>query len=622
MGTVAGVATRRYHGLLTVARHPPVDRTVLLSKLEESLALPEGVVDLSTTQYPGTVHPAGYRHLDSFCLAPFPTWTWEVDGLRLEKTVFLVHGRSTVVVQYRTERACTLRVRPFVAFRDFHALTRENPSFDERTRESTWGRTRAVRIRPYATLPGLCLQHNGQPAGERALWYRDVEYLEELARGLDFREDLYGMAPVTFDLRPGEPGWMVATTHEEDAFDAHRIATLEAAERSRRRKTAVDPSLDRLDAAADAFLVRRADGSPTIIAGYPWFADWGRDTMIALPGLLLARGLLDDARDVLAGFLAHLDRGIIPNRFADGEEAPEYNTADATLWLFRAVDAYARAGGDPGFVRDVFYPRAKDILAWHERGTHYGIHVDPADGLLVAGGPGTQLTWMDARVGDWVVTPRHGKPVEINALYYNALRFVESLATELGDEREAHACGMAADRLRASFLRLFWDGTRDCLFDVVHDTGPDRRLRPNQIFAVSLPRSMLSPAQMKQVVRAVEGALLTPYGLRTLAPGEAEYRPHYRGNPRERDGAYHQGTVWPWLLGPFVTAYLRAFGRTDENFQHCRALLADLERHLGEACLGTVSEVFDGDPPHTAGGACAQAWSVGELYRVLASELR
>jgi predicted glycogen debranching enzyme len=380
--------------------------------------------------------------------------------------------------------------------------------------------------------------------------------------------------------------------------------------------------LARFAAAADQFVVRRADGSPTIIAGYPWFADWGRDTMIALPGLLLARGLLDEARDVLAGFLAHLDRGIIPNRFSDGGEPPEYNTADATLWLFRAVDAYARAGGDPAFVRDVFYPRAKDILAWHERGTHHGIRVDPADGLLVAGGPGTQLTWMDARVDGRVVTPRHGKPVEINALYYDALRFVESLASEVGDESEARACGLAAGRLRDSFLRLFWDGARECLFDVVRDEGPDRRLRPNQIFAVSLPRTMLSPAQMKQVVRAVEGALLTPYGLRTLAPAEAEYHPRYRGSPGERDGAYHQGTAWPWLLGPFVTAYLRAFGRTEENFQRCRALLTGLERHLGEACLGTVSEVFDGDPPHTPGGASAQAWSVGELYRVLACELR
>jgi predicted glycogen debranching enzyme len=622
MGTVAGVATRRYHGLLTVARHPPVDRTVILSKLEESLVLPDGVVDLATTQYPGIVHPAGFRHLESFCLAPFPTWTWEVNGLRLEKTLFLVHGRATVVVQYRAQAGCSLRVRPFVAFRDFHALTRENPSFDPRTRESTLHGTGTVRIRPYATLPALYLHYSGQPAGEPSFWYRDVEYLEELARGLDFREDLYGMAPVRFDLRPGQPGWIVATIHDEDAFDAARVVELESAERSRRRPRAHDPLLARLDAAADSFLVRRADGSPTIIAGYPWFADWGRDTMIALPGLLLARGLLDEARDVLAGFLAHMDRGIIPNRFADGLEPPEYNTADGTLWLFRSVEAYAEAGGDRGFVRDVFYPRAKESLEWHARGTHYGIRVDPSDGLLVAGDPGSQLTWMDARVGDRVVTPRHGKPVEINALYFNALRFVESLAAELGDEGEARACRAAADRLQGSFLRLYWDARRECLFDVVHDSGPDGRMRPNQIFAVSLPRSMLSAAQMQRVVRAVEKALLTPYGLRTLAPDEAEYHPHYRGSMRERDGAYHQGTVWPWLLGPFVTAYLRAFGSTHENIAHCRGLVAGLERHLGEACLGTVSEIFDGDPPHAPGGSCAQAWSVGELYRVLACELR
>jgi predicted glycogen debranching enzyme len=367
--------------------------------------------------------------------------------------------------------------------------------------------------------------------------------------------------------------------------------------------------------------VRRADGSPTIIAGYPWFADWGRDAMISLPGLLLTRGLLDEARDVLAGFLARLDRGIIPNRFADGGEPPEYNTVDATLWLFHAVDAYRRAGGDAGFVHDVFYPRARDILAWHIGGTHHGIHVDPRDGLLVAGGPGTQLTWMDARVGDWIVTPRHGKPVEVNALYYNALRVAEGLAGELRDDGQALAYRGAAERARDAFLRVFWDPARACLFDVVRDEGPDRRLRPNQIFAVSLPHSMLVPAQMQAVVRAVQGALLTPFGLRTLAPDDPEYRAHYRGNPRERDGAYHQGTVWPWLLGPFVTACLRAFGRTPANVVYCRSLLDGLERHLNEACLGTVSEVFDGDPPHAPGGACAQAWSVAEPLRVLATEL-
>jgi predicted glycogen debranching enzyme len=343
--------------------------------------------------------------------------------------------------------------------------------------------------------------------------------------------------------------------------------------------------------------------------------------MIALPGLFLTRGLHREARDVIRAFLERVDQGVIPNRFADRAGEPlEYNTADASLWMFQAARAYAGASGDEAFLRDEFYPAAKSIIGWHDHGTHHGIRVDPSDGLLVSGDPGTQLTWMDARVDGRVVTPRHGKAVEINALYYNALRLMAEWARRF-DPGAAPYYERAAHRVEGSFAAAFWNADRRCLYDVITEAGPDPRLRPNQIFAVSLPFPLLSPPQRKAVVCAVEEHLLTHVGLRTLAPGDPGYAGSYRGGPSVRDGAYHQGTVWPWLLGAFVRAYLHVFGRSPERVAYCRALFRGLELHLGEACLGLVSEVFDADPPFSPGGAPAQAWSVAELLQTLTVDL-
>jgi predicted glycogen debranching enzyme len=342
--------------------------------------------------------------------------------------------------------------------------------------------------------------------------------------------------------------------------------------------------------------------------------------MISVPGLLVARGRVGEARDVVRGFLRHLDRGLVPNRFPDRGERPEYNTVDGTLWLFQAVHAIERAGAGERFVREV-YPAVREIISWHLRGTHHGIRVDPVDGLLVAGEAGTQLTWMDAKVGDWVVTPRHGKPVEVNALWYNALRLAMRWAAEIGHHDDAAEYGVRAARAAASFDRVFWDEERGHLADVVRPDGVDRRLRPNQLLAVSLPFPLLDPARRRAVVTAVSRELLTPCGLRTLAPGEREYQPHYRGDARMRDGAYHQGAVWPWLLGPFVRARLAAFGRTPENLARCRAIVSGLGAHLAEAGLGQVSEILEAEPPFRPVGAPAQAWSVAALLDVLLTDL-
>jgi predicted glycogen debranching enzyme len=616
MGTVAGTSTRRYHGLLVAPLRPPGERHVFLARLEESIVGGGGEIALASNQYPGTLYPEGYRHLSEFRLDPFPIWTYQANGAVLEKRLFLVHGEQTVVVRYRASRPTQLLLRPFLAFRDYHALGRANGDLDPHVGETACAGVRTLAVRPYGQLPELRLHHSGGRFHRDGAWHRDTEYLEELDRGLDFREDLWRMGTLSMDVQPGKDAFLVATLGPWNALDRAAIDRIEEAERARRRPRHPDPFRARLDRAAEQFTVERADGSPTAIAGYPWFTDWGRDTMIALPGLYVARGRLDEARGVIRGFLAHARGGLIPNRFPDRGEIPEYNTVDATLWLFQAVNAYLAAGGDPAFASEV-YPRAREIIGCHAKGTLHGIRVDPQDGLLVAGDEGSQLTWMDAKVGDWVVTPRHGKPVEVNALWYNALRLAALWGRAAGDATGANELEAEAARVSRSFAERFWDPSSGRLFDVLLPGGPDRRMRPNQIFAVSLPFPLLDQQRQRSVVRAVERALLTPVGLRTLAPDEPDYRPRYGGASRERDGAYHQGVVWPWLLGPFVRAYLAAFGRTRHNVAYCRSLLRGLERHMvAEGCLGSISEILEPEPPYKPVGAPAQAWSVAEVLAV------
>jgi predicted glycogen debranching enzyme len=561
--------------------------------------------------------------LIDFRLDPYPVWTWNVAGVRVEKRVFLVDGQNTVVVGYRASHPALLRVAPFLAYRDYHSLAAANGELSGDVVEDAG----VVTVRPYPSLPALRIQHTGGAFVRDGGWYYRTEYREERERGMDYQEDLYRLGTLPLLVGPEDDTWLVASIEPQKGFDPQ---VLEQAARARRLRNehsfrgaaaTVDPLRPRLARAAEAFRVRRADGTPTIIAGSPWFTDWGRDTMISLPGVLLSAGRLDEAKQVIAGFLAHVDRGLIPNRFPDRGETPEYNTVDATLWMFQAVHAYLGAGGDRRFLLDSFYPAAKEIIRWHQRGTHHGIVVDPADGLLIGGDEGTQLTWMDARVDGRVITPRHGKAVEINALWYNALGLMAKWAVLADDPAQAAAYDQLAETAARSFEQSFWNPARGCLYDVIRPGHADARIRPNQIFAVSLPFPLLSPERRAAVVDVVERELLTPFGLRTLAPGEPGYVPHYRGGPAERDGAYHQGTVWPWLLGPFVRALVRVRGRSADTLARGRALLAGLERHLDEACLGHVSEVFDAEPPHRPGGAPAQAWSVAEPLSLLSVEL-
>lgn len=608
--TLPGLNTRRYHGLLVAATKPPVGRMVLLSKLEETLVIDGRRFELSTNRYPGTIHPQGYLYLKQFRQDPFPVFVYQVAGMELEKSVFMVHEENTTVIQYElrgaTQGVCTLELRPLIAFRDYHSTTHENTAIDGSLAIAP-GR---VTCSPYPGCPDLHLAHTPADIRRAGDWYRNFEYTIEEERGLDFREDLFNPMSMTQDLTANPKAAVVASTEPRPVEDVDRLRMSEI----QRRKDigaavpADDSFLQLLVQAADQFIVRRGEGS-TIIAGYPWFSDWGRDTMIALPGLALSTGRYDDARGILLAFAAAVDRGMLPNRFPDAGESPEYNTVDATLWYFEAVRALAAQTRDDGFVRTRLYPVLADIIAWHERGTRYGIHVD-SDGLLLAGEEGVQLTWMDAKVGDWVVTPRIGKPVEIQALWYNALRVMEQLS---GDAHYRELAG----RARESFIRLFWNEATGCLYDVVDGSRRDASIRPNQILAVSLFHSMLSRDQAKSVVAAVEKHLLTPYGLRTLAPSDPQYRGRYEGDAYSRDSAYHQGTVWPWLIGPFLDAYFQANGRSAEASEQASRWLAELRRYIAEEGVGQIPEVFDGDAPHRAGGCMAQAWSVAELLRIV-----
>ena len=590
--TITGLNTRRYHALLTAATRPPVGRMVLLSKLEETLVVDGRRIELSCNRYPGVVHPRGYRYLKEFRQNPFPIFLYEVDGIEIEKSVFMVHGENTTVVEYRASHPCVLELAPLIAFRDYHATTHENGALNPDF-ETTPG---MVTCRPYPGLPALRLAYTSGEVRRTGYWYHNFEYDAERERGLDYREDLFNPLLLRLDLSPSAPAAVIASTEMHSADEAGRLRSAEIV-----RRAAAPPG--------DQFVVRRGNGS-TIIAGYHWFSDWGRDTMISLPGLTLVTGRYEEAKSILLAFAETVDQGMLPNRFPDSGEPPEYNTVDATLWFFEAVRALAARTGDCEFVRVRLYPVLSDIVAWHERGTRYGIRLD-ADGLLHAGEAGTQLTWMDARVGGKAVTPRIGKPVEIQALWYNALRTMEDFARRFGDDMARTHYGELAAQAQAAFTRTFWNDAAGCLFDVVDGESRDGSIRPNQVFAVSLFHSMLPPEKAKLVVEVVERQLLTPYGLRTLSPSDPRYRGRFDGGPESRDGAYHQGTVWPWLIGPYVSAYLRVNGRAAVG------CLEELRRFAADEGLGQIPEVFDGDRPHRPGGCIAQAWSVAELLRVM-----
>ena len=623
-GTVAGLLTRRYHGLLIAALDPPLGRTLLLTKLDEIATVEGRDYSLFANRWAdGGVEPTGFRHLERFRLeGTTPVWTFACADALLEKRVWMEPGANTTYVRYDLARASapiTLRIKAMANYRDHHGSTHAG---DWRMRVES--AEHGLRIVAFDGATPLHVLSTGAEVVTDHTWYRGYFLAMEDYRGLDARDDHLYAGRFHTQLDPGQSLLVVASTDPAPdldptaALDRRRAYEDELLRRSgvlsgREDASADEPPWEQhLVLAADQFIVRRTlpkdpEGS-TVIAGYPWFGDWGRDTMISLPGLTLATGRHDVAERILRTFATFVDQGMLPNRFPDEGQTPEYNTVDATLWYVEALRAYHDATDDDDLLRDLF-PILREIIGWHERGTRYDIHRDPADGLLHAGEPGVQLTWMDAKVGDWVVTPRIGKAVEINALWYNALRIMADFAHQL--EEPADRYETMAERARSGFAR-FWDEDVGYCCDVLDGPyGDDPALRPNQLFAVSLPHSPLSEKQQKAVVDACARHLLTSHGLRSLSPTDPAYVGHYGGDQSQRDAAYHQGTVWAWLIGPFVTAHLRVYG----NPEQARSFLEPFVHHLGDHGVGSVSEIFDGAPPFAPRGCIAQAWSVAELLR-------
>lgn len=619
-GTVAGLLTRRYHGLLIAALNPPVNRTLLVTKLDDTALYMGNTYPLFVNRWRnGYVDPDGYRWLGEFRMeGTVPVWIFPLGNARLEKRIWMQPGAHTTYVRYKLLDApepVTLELKARVNYRDHHANTHaDNWWMDAQPVEN------GVVVRAFeGAVPYYLLCANADVELHHD-WVRDFFLSVEEYRGYDPFDDNLDIAHFRAVLEPEAAVTFVATLDPEAELDgavAHpqRRAYEEAL--IAQAGAPVDPAIRQLVLAADQFIVQRAHPDEpegrTVMAGYHWFTDWGRDTMIALPGLTLTTGRPEVARQILRTFSHFVDQGMLPNRFPDAGEAPEYNTIDASLWYFEALRAYIAHTEDTALLRDLF-PVLQAIIDWHQRGTRYNIHVDPADGLLYGGEHGVQLTWMDAKVGNWVVTPRIGKPVEVNALWYNALCVMADFAQRLDEPAAAYT--EAAARARQGFDR-FWNGSpgyKYC-FDVLD--GPDGHsstLRPNQLLAVSLEHSPLSVERQKAVLSACERSLLTPKGVRSLAPDEPAYIGRYGGDLTTRDAAYHQGATWAWLIGPFVAAHWRVY----HDLKRARAYLRPLLRHLEEHGVGSISEIFDGDASYAPRGCIAQAWSVGEFLRVWA----
>ncbi|MBI4588382.1 MAG: glycogen debranching enzyme family protein [Candidatus Rokubacteria bacterium] len=620
-GTVAGLLTRRYHGLLVAALSPPLGRTLLVAKVDDSVEYGGATRPLFANRWGDRiVDPHGYREIQRFHLeGTTPVWTYALADALLEKRIWMEQGRNTTYVQYRLLRAggpVGLALKALVNYRDYHGTTRGDG----------WGMKiepvpAGLRVTAFDGARPFVLLAEGAEVEPAHDWYRGFHLALEQERGLDAREDHLHAGTFRATLAPGGTLTLVLSAEEAPSLDGGAA--------SERRRLHEDDLLSRwlkaqpaaadapdwirhLVLAADQFVVRRplpdAPDGMSVIAGSHWVGDWGRDTMISLPGLAIATGRPGVAGRILTTFARFVDRGMLPNRFPDAGEAPEYNTVDATLWYFEAIRAYHAATGDDALLKQLL-PVLEDIIRWHVEGTRYGIGEDPADGLLRSGEAGVQLTWMDAKVGDWVVTSRTGKAVEVNALWYNALLSMAGFARHLGEPAERWE--RLAERVRAGFER-FWNEAAGYCYDVLDGPeGNDARLRPNQIFAVSLPESPLSPERRRQVVDACARHLLTSFGLRSLAPGHSPYKGRYAGGPWERDGAYHQGTVWGWLLGPFALAHYRVY----RDAAAAQAFLLPMAHHLGDYGVGSIAEIFDGDPPFAPRGCVAQAWSVAETLR-------
>lgn len=639
-GTVSGIVTRRYHGLLVAALPAPLGRIVMLNHLHEKALLPDGTaVDLSDDEFADRrIGTAGFRHLRQFRLAcGLPVWRYEIGDAVLEKTVLMPHQQNTVHIGYRLlegTQPLRLELRPALHVRPLESAVDETfvdakeyaLTVLEGGYELHCGRFPAMTMRMVGVPSAFTIDQRHRS---------DIFFRIEHARGYPSVGLHWSPGAFTLTLERGQDCTLIASTEKAETLAALAPHQARAAEIERRRQLLqrAHPALragmgGELVLAADQFIITpagrseetaraRASGSEakTVIAGYHWFTDWGRDTMISLEGLTLTTGRHQEACHILQTFARYVRDGLIPNMFPEHDKTGLYHTADATLWFFHALHRYLRATGDRETLRAIL-PKLCDIAEHHLRGTLFHIGVDPADGLLRQGQEGYQLTWMDAKVDDWVVTPRRGKAVELNALWYNALRLLAQWLDEEGDTAGAQRWRDHAERTRAAFNRRFWNEAAGCLYDVIDgERGDDDACRPNQVLAIALDHPVLDRARWAAVMQTVERKLLTPFGLRSLSPDHPDYKQTYSGDLRARDAAYHQGTVWGWLIGPYVDAWAKLH---PDDATGIARLLAGFHRHLGEAGMGTISEIFDAEPPYQPRGCIAQAWSVAEVLRCLA----
>lgn len=613
--TIIGCNTRRYHGLLVASTAPPVERMVLVSKIDEKILINDQVFELGVNDFGDAINPIGNQYLTKFTKDLLPEWTYELNGITIKKTICMVQGENTTVVVYtvlKAPKAFKLQIQPFIAARDYHTLqnNKSNLWWDVEFADGIF-RNHPFEHSPniYISVPDAAYEHNPN-------WFDHYNYLEEKNRGLDYKEDLMNHGTLSVTLKKGQSVGIIVSTENPKGRDAIKLLDQEIA----RKKALLNKQPDnlllkQLILSADQYIVQRGENLKTIIAGYHWFTDWGRDTMISLPGLCLSTGRFQDAKKIISAFAKSVSMGMLPNRFPDHEEAPEYNNVDGTLWFFIAIYKYFQATEDKDFVLKELLPVLTEILNWHCSGTRYNIKV-AEDGLLFAGEQGVQLTWMDAKIADWVVTPRMGKPVEVQALWYNALRiYCEFLHLDNQLEEAAKFAAKAA-HVKQSFKKLFWNEGGNHLYDVIDRNGkPDASIRPNQLFAISLPFALIEDKEAKAVLKIIEERLYTAVGLRTLPTHDLRYVGVYEGGVFKRDAGYHQGTVWCWLLGAYVDALIKLKGAKGKTM--AKNVITEFVHHLEEACIGNVSEIFNGDLPQHPKGCIAQAWSVAELLRVI-----
>ncbi|WP_406661185.1 amylo-alpha-1,6-glucosidase [Methanolobus sp. ZRKC3] len=625
--TPSGLNTRKYHGLLIAAMNPPVERMLLLSSLDEEIIIDTKIHHLAVHKYPGKLYPEGYKYLQDFSMKELPVFQYNVNDIEIRKSITMIHGENSTVIQYNISNPSntefSFKVLPLINNRSIHHLTTSDTMvFEQEARDND------VRL---SSGNGQFQLYSNMQYRPEAYWYYDLEYDVERDRGYPYREN--NLNPGYFQMHCKENElsfFIIASTGNKGELNNTDIKKIFENELLRREEVVASAHIDdlfyrKLLLAGDSFIVdRKTTGAKSIIAGYHWFADWGRDAMIALPGLTLVNGRFDIAGEILSTFASHCQRGLIPNMFPEFPgQTPVYNTVDASLWFIHALGKYFDYTNDTKFLEKV-WDTVEDIINHYISGTDYNIGMDE-DGLISHGG---QLTWMDAKIGDFEVTPRKGKTCEINALWYNALRYAEYMGDKIG--RDNSRFNGIAETTRSSFIEKFWNEKDGFLYDCILDSGEagdrnnenkDASIRPNQILAVSLPFSMLPESVSLSIVEMVGKKLLTPYGLRTLSPEDTRYIGTYHGNTENRDMAYHNGTVWTWLLGHYITAYRKTHPDSQECRESLEKLLVELRIHIDEAGLGSISEIFDGDAPHKPRGCISQAWSVAELTRAYAEDV-